>query len=173
MSRRKNPRTFYHRIFVERKLSEQKSWGFSDEEFYPYLIFSGNPFSEQQIHSIDAWLEENKSLMPPSLQNLSFHDVVLLIRFSQHYQHVTWHLYHAPTDLILGSGLLTVSHDGRYLDTVVTGLEFQGFGIYPIIIKCLYRELGPLRSDIHFNWSAGKVWERLGAQFDGKRWVLD
>jgi len=168
-----NPKVFYPNIFVERKLTEQKSFGFLEEELYPHLIFSGNPFSTSHIQMIDDWINENRSIMPLSLKNLSFRDVVLLIRYSRYYRNVLWQLYHEPTDLILGGGHLEGSHDGGYFDTVSTFIDFHGFGIYPVVIKQLYQELGPLRSDTHISYNATKVWDRLGARFDGKRWVLD
>ena len=51
--------------------------------------------------------------------------------------------------------------------------KLERFGIYPVVMQILNHELGPLRSDIHVNYSATKVWAKLGAYFDGKRWVLD
>lgn len=168
-----NPKVFYPNVFVERKLGEQKSWGFLEEELYPHLIYSGSPFSLNHIQMMDVWVSENRDILPLSLKRLSFQDVVLLIRYSRYYKNVLWQLYHQPTDLILGGGLLESSHDGRYFDTASTFIDFHGFGIYPVVIKTLYQELGPLRSDIHVNYNATKVWVKLGAHFDGQRWVLD
>lgn len=169
----RNPQVFYPNVFIERKLSEQKSWGFREEDLYPHLIYSNNPFSVEHIQLIDQWLLENRGVLPPSLKQLSFHDVTLLIRYSKHYINILWQLYHQPTDLILGNGLLEISHDGQYFDTASTFIDFQGFGIYPVVIQKTHQELGPLRSDIHLNFSASKVWAKLGAIFDGKRWVLE
>jgi hypothetical protein len=168
-----NPKVFYPKVFEERKLSDQVSWGHKEEDLYPHLIFSGNPFTRAHIQMIDEWLIENRETLPLSLKQLSFQDVVLLIRFSRYFKNVLWQLYHQPTDLILGGGLLVMSHDGKYFDTASTFIDFHGFGIYPVVIQKLKYEMGPLRSDTSVNLNASKVWARLGAQFDGKRWVLD
>jgi hypothetical protein len=140
---------------------------------YPHLIFIGNPFSHEHIAIIDNWIAENHQLLPGALTGLSFSNVLLLIRFSKYYQNVIWQLFHEPSDLILGGGMLTISKDGRYLDVVTTLIDFQGFGIYPVVLKKLYYELGPLRSDTHVRPNAQKVWVQLGAQFKEKRWALE
>jgi hypothetical protein len=48
-----------------------------------------------------------------------------------------------------------------------------GFGIYPVVLKRLHQELGPLRSDTTVKLNAQKVWKMLGAQFKDRRWVLE
>lgn len=166
---RGNPK-YFTTIFEPKKLHEQRFWGFTFDEMYPHFI-SNEPLGN--VDAINEWLNQNRDLLPQEIKSIDFRDVHLLIMLSNYYQTVTWYLYHTPTDLILGSGLLGVSEDGGYFDVVSAGLDFQGFGMYPSILRKLKQELGPLRSDRSLSLNALKVWKSLGARFVDKRWIFE